>query len=561
MRIHKRITCLFLLLGTGILLFTTEAGCSGDANKGGNASENNANSGKASTGDANGGNDGRTGVSGKVLYEQYCGVCHLKPPPATLTKSVWKGRVLPFMGVMMGISSAIDSFDFSADKDRDILNRPGNYTGRPMMNNTDWSALKDYITSQAPDTLPYDRDRRTRNQPLTQFLRKDFSLDNQRRSLLTGLGYDASRRTLWAGDLYKRIFTWQWDKGVIGTIQAHSPVVDFNFYKGNIYLTEIGMILPTERKIGAYGMVGRDGNSPDGDSVILPNLHRPVQSKIEDLDGDGIPEIVVCNFGNYSGSLSLYKKDTLTGHYAEQVLLPMPGAVKFYIKDMNGDGKKDIVALFAQGDESVYIFYQEDHLQFKAQRVLQYPPNYGTTDMILVDYNHDGLPDIVTVHGDNADYSRILKPYHGIRININQGGKEGGVSFKEKFFYPIYGVTRVVAEDFDKDGDIDFAATAFYADYGNPQDESFVYLENLNSASFRFKSYTLPGHLPVKSFAMEKADIDGDGYMDIILGNFSQSPVAVPDSLEAAWQAAPYGLTVFLNQSGHHHRLEQTHRK
>lgn len=510
---------------------------------------------------------GSSSASGSVLYEQYCGACHLKPDPGSLTRIVWKEHVLPFMGVLMGIPSAIDSFDFSSDKDRDILNRPGNHTGHPMMSEPDWNALKGYLVSQAPDSLPYDTRRQSRNASLVQFVRQDFPLDDRRPSLVTGLGYDKASHTLWVGDLYKRVFNWQWNKGIVNTRPAHSPVVDFNFYGGQTYLTEIGMILPTELRIGAFATAG-----PEGDSLLLTGLHRPVQSVVEDLDGDGVPEILVCNFGNFSGSLSLFKKDRVTGRYAEQVLLAMPGAVRCIVRDMDGDGKKDIVALFAQADESVYIFYQRAPLQFQVERVLRYPPDYGTTDLILTDYNHDGLVDIVTVQGDNADYSRILKPYHGIRININQGkrgkgdkGSKGSSrivagdghrpdktpSFKEKFFYPLYGATRVIAEDFDKDGDIDFAATAFYADYDNPQDESFVYLENVGGASsFRFKSYTLAGHLPVKSFALEMADLDGDGYMDIILGNFSQSPIAVPDSLENAWKRAPYGLTVFLNQSG-----------
>jgi hypothetical protein len=164
--------------------------------------------------------------------------------------------------------------------------------------------------------------------------------------------------------------------------------------------------------------------------------------------------------------------------------------------------------------------------------------------MVLVDYNHDGLTDIVTVHGDNADFSPILKPYHGIRININQGN---GV-FKEKFFYPIYGVTKVVADDFDKDGDIDFAASAFFPDFSKLGEESFVYLENIDEKNFKFKPYTLKSDTPVKSLTLEKADIDGDGDMDIIAGNFAQSPGPVPKDMDQKLKSAKFGLIIFKNQ-------------
>jgi hypothetical protein len=52
-----------------------------------------------------------------------------------------------------------------------------------------------------------------------------------------------------------------------------------------------------------------------------------------------------------------------------------PGAVKISIEDMNNDGLKDIIALFAQADESVYIFFQKPGLKFEAKRVLHFPPD------------------------------------------------------------------------------------------------------------------------------------------------------------------------------------------
>ncbi len=164
--------------------------------------------------------------------------------------------------------------------------------------------------------------------------------------------------------------------------------------------------------------------------------------------------------------------------------------------------------------------------------------------MVLLDYNHDGLTDIVTVHGDNADYSNILKAYHGIRLHVNQGNDV----FKEVFFYPIYGVTKVLAEDFDKDGDIDFAATAFFPELGKLVDESFVYLENSDKNKFVFKTYILKNDVPVKSLTFEKADIDGDGDLDIVTGNFAQSPGFAPKELDEQWKTAKYGLSVFYNQ-------------
>jgi hypothetical protein len=105
----------------------------------------------------------------------------------------------------------------------------------------------------------------------------------------------------------------------------------------------------------------------------------------------------------------------------------------------------------------------------------------------------------------------------------------------------------VLAEDFDQDGDVDFAANSFYPDYGQLVHESFVYLENNGTSNYNFQAYAHNASVPVKSLTMEKTDIDGDGDVDIILGNFAFSPVAAPAELERKWKSADYDLIVFLN--------------
>lgn len=480
---------------------------------------------------------------GKDLFYKYCSSCHMTPNPADLTKLIWEYNVLPPMAARLGIVYPdYDPYFGLTPEEKVIVDKNYIFPAGPALSQEDWDKIRNYIIKNAPDTVAYDAGRVNRDLPLRQFIRKDIQIDDRVPSLITGLRYNDRDKTLWIGNFYNEVFTWKWNVGVTSFIPVTSPVVDFQFIGDSTYLTEIGKLYPSELSLGSIATMNARTDSTAKD--LLTTLHRPVNTQIEDLNNDGVPEMVVCNFGNKTGGLSLFKKDKKTGKYTEDVLLRLPGATKCYIKDMDGDGKKDIVALFSQGDESVFILYQKDNLKFKAKRVLRFPPNYGTTDMALVDYNHDGLMDIVTVHGDNADYSPILKSYHGLRFNINQGGD----NFQEKFFYPLYGVTRVIADDFDQDGDIDFAASCFFPDFGSLLDESFVYLENTDPGHFGFKTYILKSDVPVKSLTLEKADIDGDGDMDIILGNFAQTPGRVPPAIDEQWKTAKYGLIVFENQ-------------
>ena len=75
------------------------------------------------------------------------------------------------------------------------------------------------------------------------------------------------------------------------------------------------------------------------------------------------------------------------------------------------------------------------------------------------DFNGDGRLDIVYVNGDNFDYSRVLKPYHGVRILENDGRN----TFRERYFFPLYGAARAEVADFDDDGDLDVLATSNFA--------------------------------------------------------------------------------------------------
>ena len=188
---------------------------------------------------------------------------------------------------------------------------------------------------------------------------------------------------------------------------------------------------------------------------------------------------------------------------------------------MNGDQKKDIVVLFAQGREGMYIFYQEEDLNFKPEQVIIMQPEFGLSWFSMLDYNNDGHLDMLLVNGDNADYSNFLKPYHGVRLYINNGEN----AFKEEWFYPINGATRVLVEDFDMDGDLDFAVLSFFPDFKNGLEEGFVYLENLDSENYKFKPHTTELATKGNWLVMEKGDFDQDGDTDIVLGSFTMVPV------------------------------------
>ena len=147
------------------------------------------------------------------------------------------------------------------------------------------------------------------------------------------------------------------------------------------------------------------------------------------------------------------------------------------------------------------------------------------------DFNKDGFPDIVYTCGDNADYSPVLKPYHGVYIFLNDGKN----NFTQKYFYPINGCYKAIAKDFDGDGDLDIATISFFADYAHKPEEGFVYFKN--NGNYNFTPYSLEAAKYGRWLTMDAGDFNGDGKTDLMLGNFSIAPSISKSSVD--WTKQP----------------------
>ena len=121
-------------------------------------------------------------------------------------------------------------------------------------------------------------------------------------------------------------------------------------------------------------------------------------------------------------------------------------------------------------------------------------------------------------HGDMLD-EFLLKPYHGIQWLENRGT----FPFTEHTLAALNGVVGPKIVDLDRDGDLDIVAVAFVPDPRGPDQgpalslPSLVWLEQV--APGRFERHTL--ETGGRHVSVDAADYDGDGDVDLVVGNFN----------------------------------------
>jgi FG-GAP-like repeat len=111
-----------------------------------------------------------------------------------------------------------------------------------------------------------------------------------------------------------------------------------------------------------------------------------------------------------------------------------------------------------------------------------------------------------------------LKPYHGVRVFLNDGQNH----FTEKYFFRAHGTIKATAADFDNDGDLDIAAIAFFPDFTKTPHKSVVFLKN--EGNWRFSAYASPKTDLGRWMVMEVCDYDQDHKTDIVLGSCKELP-------------------------------------
>lgn len=478
-------------------------------------------------------------LTGPQLAQAYCKACHAFPDPSLLDKATWGKGVLPQMALRLGINDAATSLYMNKPPEEVIeLMQARIFPEKPLITARDWDKIVSYYLQNAPEQLTL---------PATPMVKPDLDnfsvvvpgLNKGKYALTTLVKYDPGAHALWIGDLRNWLFRLDSKLQVTDSIQLPSAPVDLLKAENAYKVLSIGSMNPSDAKAGKLLQftVPVKAAAPE---LLMEGLRRPVSMAAADLDRDGLQDLIVCHYGNNMGALVWYR-NTGQGKYEPVILKSLPGALKADIVDFNGDGRLDVVAMFAQATESIKVFYNRGRGKFEEETLVQFPPVYGLSYFELADFNKDGFPDIVLATGDNADYSPVLKPYHGIHILLNNGKNK----FSERYFYPMPGASKVLARDFDQDGDLDIAAISFFPDFTGAPEKGFVYLQQ--EEDYTFKASTFSQSQTGHWLTMEAGDYDQDKDLDIILGSFIYTPA--PPAVQDKWVKEGPGVIVLQNNS------------
>ena len=394
-------------------------------------------------------------MSGSI--QETCSKCHRLPPPEIMAKHEWTEKV----NTMFHLAN------------RELL---GSY-GRPIWE-LDPAEVARYFVARAPDELPIvplgsGSEPRPVTFQRTSIMGGQTILDTPGGAnvQLYRLFSDHPGPVLVICDMLSGWVTWadpdRPDEGVhpLGRVRnpCHSEMVDLDGDGlPDLLIADLGDPLPGDTQLGGVYLFR---GLPHREFEIVPlreSLGRVSDVRAGDFDGDGDLDLIVAEFGWRKLGSILYLENVSEQpgdlRFESRVLDERNGTIHVPVVDLNQDGHLDFVALISQEHETIVAFLGNGDGSFRTEEIYTGPhPHWGSSGIQVVDLDGDGDLDVLYTNGDTLD-DLELRPYHGVQWLENPG--EGRFPFVRHAIDFYYGAHRAEAGDIDGDGDLDIAVTS-----------------------------------------------------------------------------------------------------
>ena len=480
-----------------------------------------------------------SGLDGEALARPVCSACHLFPEPNLLDKASWTSGALPEMRPWLGLAPP----QIEHSRVGEVVNLTNLFPSSPLLSADEWERIVHYFETSAPESLGVWSAQSSTSLTLTLFHVEVLPYIREQ-AMVSMVRIDPPRKRYLIGDAMTRTLEALSGSGELEfTVEFSSGPIDVRARPDGLDVLLPGRLFPSDLLKGSYLRL-TPGTETMGMVKILDQLRRPTSLEFADLNQDQREDVVVCQFGHRLGRFSWFE-NLATDEYREHVLLDRPGATIAKVRDFDGDGKPDILVLLAQAWEGVSLFRNLGDDRFEETKLLEKHPLFGYAGLEVMDWNKDGHLDFLTVNGDNGEFAAPVKPYHGLRLYLN----DGRGAFQEAWFEPLPGAYQARVRDYDLDGDMDVAAISYFPDYTTAASSGFVYLEN--DGHGHFARSTFAQSTVGRWICMDAGDIDGDGDEDVVLGSLVQGPTTIPIPSEIAdpWKRRSPPVLLLRNRS------------
>lgn len=259
-----------------------------------------------------------------------------------------------------------------------------------------------------------------------------------------------------------------------------------------------------------YDLDWFENSGNNSDFTIKPVAFSPdaVANEAIDLDGDGDIDVVACQGADDNNDhWFLWWENDGAGNFSRRNIYALNngGAITKDVKvaDLDNDGDIDVVGV---GYPKTRVFYNDGNENFS---VFEIPViNTSTETVAIDDMNNDGLKDIVVWYNGAMNWCQNLNgTFSGpIELSLNSG--------------TLPAASRAIEiADMDSDNDLDivYLAASNFA--------PVCYMENIGGLSFNVTSFYDQTTLSGTANDLKLADIDDDGFVDIIVASAQKSIV------------------------------------
>lgn len=473
---------------------------------------------------------GRDWAAIEVEVNRFCGDCHAVPRPESFPREAWKEEVdkgfefyLQSRRSDLDVPSLADVVSFFQTRSPEQLEAPPPEPGPPSS----------WFTHQ-PIVAPPNR-----MLPSVSHLRWLPGDSGQPDSLLfADMRHGDVRRISAQGrDLRDHL---------IANLPNPAHIEPFDLDgdgKRDLLVSCLGSLLPEDHAKGQVVWLRKSDELDKYEPVVLlDGVGRVASTQCADFDGDGDPDILVAVFGwRTTGQILLLRQTAPVAgklQFEKVEIDSRHGTIHLPVTDLNADGKLDFVALISQEHEVIDAFINHGDGTFEKQRVYAAgDPAYGSSGIQLVDMDRDSDLDILYSNGDTLD-SKYIRPYHSLQWLENTGS----FPYVRHLIGDLPGVYRALAADLDRDGDLDVAGVVYIAPTARTAATSdpaaydaVVVFEQ--TAPHEFVRHSIAKLGDVGCMALEVGDIDHDGAVDLVTGNFASTQSPKQDWLTVWWNS------------------------